>query len=539
MLIKFAVILILAATCYLLPFFGLVTPFLITFTVFYLTLFFVLFVSIVRLILPTSIKNKVKSHSVSFHLTIFIAIVLFYFGTIPFKNFNESMTVNLLLKAGMFLLITFSTYTFLKRGWSKTTLVLGLTYLIFLLVSTVASSILSGSKILGTEDSLDSLDDLGYVGFVSAENNKNKKPVTVYNLALMDKSPALYTYRDQGEAFLINTDGKIINKWNLNPEGKHRKPWPYADLCKNGDLLTFCNNSVFKRIDKKSRLIWSYPLRAHHHFFVDEKTQNIYVLAQRDSVIYCHGIPLPIIEDYIAVLSENGKLIREIKLIDAIKNHIHFRSIIDIYSHLLKPANIIEIIRKKLTKPYAFTNASVFDVVHSNSIQLLDRDIKGLCAKNDILISMRDLNLAAIFNTEKNRFVWTWGPGQVSGQHHATLLNNKNILIFDNGPDRGYSRIVELDPLTLQIQWQYTAEPKENFYSETRGSCQRLSNGNTCITESDRARAFEITKDGQIIWEFYNPDINEATQKRQAVYRVVRIENPNVVLSASKSQPIK
>ena len=33
----------------------------------------------------------------------------------------------------------------------------------------------------------------------------------------------------------------------------------------------------------------------------------------------------------------------------------------------------------------------------------------------------------------------------------------------------------------------------------------RLKNGNTLITESDFGRAFEITREGDVVWEYYNP----------------------------------
>lgn len=70
--------------------------------------------------------------------------------------------------------------------------------------------------------------------------------------------------------------------------------------------------------------------------------------------------------------------------------------------------------------------------------------------------------------------------GPIIGQHHAHMIPDGlpgagNILVFDNGgwggygrptftePDghnilkRDYSRILEIDPTTLEIQWQYSA----------------------------------------------------------------------------------
>jgi len=37
------------------------------------------------------------------------------------------------------------------------------------------------------------------------------------------------------------------------------------------------------------------------------------------------------------------------------------------------------------------------------------------------------------------------------------------------------------------------------------GYAQRLPNGNTLITESSFGRFFEVTKQGEIVWEYVNP----------------------------------
>jgi hypothetical protein len=35
-----------------------------------------------------------------------------------------------------------------------------------------------------------------------------------------------------------------------------------------------------------------------------------------------------------------------------------------------------------------------------------------------------------------------------------------------------------------------------------------MANGNTLITESDAARVFEVTAEGQIVWEYVNPSVD-------------------------------
>lgn len=106
-----------------------------------------------------------------------------------------------------------------------------------------------------------------------------------------------------------------------------------------------------------------------------------------------------------------------------------------------------------------------------------------------------------------------------------------NILIYDNGgfggygaPNemsptgtncvkRDYSRVVEIDPVKMEIVWQcrpidlgyeqpFTAD---YFYSCYISSAQRLPNGNTLITEGSGGHLIEITDDFEIVWEYISP----------------------------------
>ena len=127
----------------------------------------------------------------------------------------------------------------------------------------------------------------------------------------------------------------------------------------------------------------------------------------------------------------------------------------------------------------------------------------------------------AILDKQTKEIVWTWGPGEISVQHMPRMLESGNILIFDNGKHvRDYSRVIELDPAKKEIVWAYKANPPESFFSPECGSAQRLQNGNTLIMESNNGRAFEVTADGEIVWQWYNPKIKDG--KRKTVYRMIR-----------------
>ena len=61
----------------------------------------------------------------------------------------------------------------------------------------------------------------------------------------------------------------------------------------------------------------------------------------------------------------------------------------------------------------------------------------------------------AIFDWTNKKMAWQWGRDAISGSHDATVLENGIIPIFDNGLQRGWSRAVEVDPLTKVIVWEY------------------------------------------------------------------------------------
>ena len=123
----------------------------------------------------------------------------------------------------------------------------------------------------------------------------------------------------------------------------------------------------------------------------------------------------------------------------------------------------------------------------------------------------------------ETRFVWLWGPTNIARQHHPTLLQNGHILLFDNG--QSASQIIELDPLTSEVVWRYA--PLDGFYSEMRGSVQRLPNGNTLVTESDPGVVFEVTPGGETVWRYLNP-LTTADGLREPIWRMTRFDPQDV-----------
>lgn len=85
--------------------------------------------------------------------------------------------------------------------------------------------------------------------------------------------------------------------------------------------------------------------------------------------------------------------------------------------------------------------------------------------------------------------------------------------------------MLEINPVTFEKVWEYSNEGGENFrfFSYYVSAAQRLPNGNTMITEGADGRIFEVTADGEIVWEFISPYFGEERQDHNMIYRAYRI----------------
>jgi hypothetical protein len=96
-----------------------------------------------------------------------------------------------------------------------------------------------------------------------------------------------------------------------------------------------------------------------------------------------------------------------------------------------------------------------------------------------------------------------------------------NILIFNNGYDRGWSSVEEIAPPMdaegnyvleqgkaygpAEPVWRYQAEHPEDFFSSEVSGAHRLPNGNTLICAGVRGTFLEVTREGETVWKYVNP----------------------------------
>lgn len=166
---------------------------------------------------------------------------------------------------------------------------------------------------------------------------------------------------------------------------------------------------------------------------------------------------------------------------------------------------------------------------------------------DNVMIDSREGSFIAIIDKASGTVVWLLGPeyaasydnskktfgaahgfprpiDSISGPHDAHMIGPGlpgagNVMVFDNQGAAGFppiflemfpgSRVLEIDPLTEEIVWQYDAscsgQPFWRFFSSFISSARRLPSGNTLICEGMNGRIFQVTPAGDIVWEFINP----------------------------------
>ncbi|MBR5319567.1 MAG: aryl-sulfate sulfotransferase [Peptococcaceae bacterium] len=183
---------------------------------------------------------------------------------------------------------------------------------------------------------------------------------------------------------------------------------------------------------------------------------------------------------------------------------------------------------------------------------------------DNIIFDSREANFLAIISKESGKIVWKIGPdysqtkelkemGEIIGPHMAHMIPQGlpgagNILVFDNGgwagyglastnsevglkvTHRDYSRVLEINPVTLQVVWQYNPRTaglvmpfnSNHLYSPLISGAQRLPNGNTFITIGMDGRMIEVTRMGELVWEYISPYFFRSMPSLNEVYRAYR-----------------
>ncbi|MFC1920511.1 aryl-sulfate sulfotransferase [Chloroflexota bacterium] len=392
--------------------------------------------------------------------------------------------------------------------------------------------------------------------------------------------------RDAG-AVLIDMNGNIVNQWkNMNGFPGPNKILPGGYLMGSTTMRNmkygYQDNVDVVQVDWDGNIVWKFDklehvrdphrkktwMARHHHDYQREGNPVGYYVPgmepltdKGNTIILCHKnvrnskiSEKELLDDVIIEVSWDGEIIWEWNCNE------HFEELE--FSEEAK-----NVLARNPNSPRPDSRAG--DWMHLNSTSLLgpnkwfDSGDKRFNPEN-IIWSSRQSNILAIIDKKSGELVWKIGPdysatpalrkmNQIVGPHNIHMIprglpGEGNLIVYDNGGRAGYgapnpasptglsnatrdhSRILEFDPVTLEVVWQYPkpeagpggAAVGSSFYSSFMSSMQRLVNGNTVITEGATGRLFEVTPEGEIVWEYICPLWGRKATK-SGIYRSYRV----------------
>ena len=368
------------------------------------------------------------------------------------------------------------------------------------------SSVMSAKQ----KEAIKQLQSIGYANGSMPAPQEDK--VTFYTEKSAYNGLNLLVSGHAPEAILMDMEGNELHRWTCDiyrawPDFNPEKPlpphgcWRRAHLMENGDLYAIFEGIGILKLDKDSKLIWSLRNGAHHDLYIT-KEGLIFVLTRKAYINPEYNKNEPILEDYITILEPSGEKIKEI--------------------------SILNLIKKSTISPIIFRAPESGDILHTNTIEVIEEE-RGISKypwkPGSVIMSVLKLDLVFVVDLETEAILWAESD-YWRRQHQPTLLNNGNLLIFDNRTSVNKSTVLEMDPLHRTIIWKYSGNEKMPFYTHTCGSCQRLPNGNTLITESDQGRAFEVNENKDIVWEYINPyRAGKNNEFIATLFEVIRIDD--------------
>jgi hypothetical protein len=371
---------------------------------------------------------------------------------------------------------------------------------------------------------LERLRSVPYTSLTETPVDSTVSGVLVYDRDRACPGYNLYCSRIRPEVRLIDMEGNLVHVWTYPSDTS--SIWDHAIMLENGDVVVIEKFKDLLRLDWDSNLLWKSPMDIHHDI-VPLGDGTFYAIVREVREYRGLEVRFPAIVHVSADGIELGRW-PTYEHLDELGAVLDRRSFLDtVLDSLVASDNAAltddDLHKRRALRKYARGN-KVYDYFHMNTIGLLpETPLAGdpRFRPGNLLVCFRNVNQIAILDRDSKEILWAWGEGELEWPHHPTMLANGDILVFDNGVERKASRVVEMNPETLGIEWQYVGDPPSSFYTFEKGSAQRLPNGNTLISEGNEGRVFEVTKAGEIVWEWLNPEIGEL--RRVQIYRMERL----------------
>ncbi|MDQ0773031.1 hypothetical protein QF026_001497 [Streptomyces aurantiacus] len=342
-------------------------------------------------------------------------------------------------------------------------------------------------------------------------------------------------------ACLIDRRGTVTHAWSSAlgqpaPESEppsYLRGWNHVELGPDGSLYATVPLHALLKLCPDSTLQWRAELPVHHDLDL-HPNGDIYVLTEEPRTVPGPDGPRILLDNTITVLSSRGEIRAAHSLYDLLTTHPDLHNLVDKEADRraaeagpAHPATLSLDGRRgrEASRLLRDLPGSPCDVLHANTVEILRAHPKGLWDEGDVLVSLRNLDLIAVLDLSARAVRWFWGPGELSGQHQPSVRAGGTVLVFDNGQTHGRSRVLEIDPATGQIVWQYTANPPQSMFCAMAGGCEELPGGTILISDAQGGRGVEITREGRTTWAVRVSTIKSPTARtsRAEFYRMAPV----------------
>lgn len=360
-------------------------------------------------------------------------------------------------------------------------------------------------------------------------------------------------------AYVVDEAGSVLHTWSntthqLKPEDNppsYLRGWNHVEVDADGSLFAIVPLRALLKLTPGSKLEWSCNVAAHHDIAVSEDGV-LFVLTEAPRRVMVDGCVYVILDNLVTLVDPGGAVKSEVSLYDILSTDSGLRQLIDDAIRrrsesfrrrgwptpddqvppevvqetqaILRDASYHGELRRAIQRLRALPG-SPCDVLHTNTLELLDAHPGGIWNRGDLLLCMRELNTVAVVDPARAKVRWWWGAEELSGPHQPSVLPDGRILMFDNGLNARRTRLVVVDPNIREVVWNWSAQPPQSFFCPLAGGCERLANGNLLVTNSTAGGAFELTMDGQIVWQLTLPvTVYGAERGRVSIYRMSAVE---------------
>ena len=364
---------------------------------------------------------------------------------------------------------------------------------------------------------------LGLAATAFAYSGLTKNGVTYYDPAKAYNCYTLIDGQSNTVPYLIDMNGNVVKDWSPLLQANGYRGTTRIELQPDGNLITMVsvaqtsqgNKPDIVEWDWEGNIAWSYfassPSEVPHHYLTRLENGNTVFLishhiARTDTAAL--GFQDFSGNEWWPQMRRTGMVIGGDKIIEV--NQAGER----VWEWAAVDDPWFDVNRFSPFDPMQdWTHGNTCSVIPEN--QWYDAGDARFKPGN-IIFNPRNFDEFVIIDKDTRLVVWSWKSdfqGGLAHPHEPEMIPKGlpgagNIIVFDNGlgvRDRLHnarSYVLEINPVNKEIVWIYGAI---NFYGQTGSTQTRLPNGNTFIAESNSGRCFQVTSEGEVVWEYMSP----------------------------------